>query len=166
MQSDLYELALAAGDCLQAQGLRLVAAESCTGGWIAKSITDVPGSSAWFEGSLVTYSNRMKQIQLGIDDALLEQHGAVSREVVEAMARGALAKTDAHIAVAVSGIAGPEGGGENKPVGMVWFAWARIVPGYLESRYEVFTGDRTQVRYAAVAVALKGIINCMGGQDK
>jgi nicotinamide-nucleotide amidase len=163
MQSDLYELALSAGDCLREQGLRLVTAESCTGGWIAKSITDVPGSSAWFEGSLVTYSNRMKQIQLGVDEELLLQHGAVSREVVEAMAQGALAKTNAHIAVAVSGIAGPEGGVEDKPVGMVWFTWARIVPDYLESRCEIFTGDRTQVRYAAVAAALKGIINCMGG---
>ncbi|MBN1377950.1 MAG: CinA family protein [Gammaproteobacteria bacterium] len=158
MQGDLYELALQTGMRLRAQGLRLVTAESCTGGWIAKTLTDVPGSSEWFEGGLITYSNRMKQTLLDVSEGILNQYGAVSREVVEAMAKGALLKTQAHLSVAVSGIAGPDGGGDTKPVGTVWFAWARIVPDVVQSHCAVFNGDRTQVRYLTVAKALQGII--------
>jgi nicotinamide-nucleotide amidase len=163
MHGDLYELALEAGNRLRAQGLRLVTAESCTGGWIAKTVTDVPGSSDWFEGGFVTYSDRMKHMQLGVDEALLLEHGAVSQAAVEAMARGALTRTNAHISVAVSGIAGPAGGSDEKPVGTVWLAWARIVPDLLESHCLFFSGDRMQVRYAAVGKALQGVIECLGG---
>ena len=161
--TDLYELAYETGSLLRRQGLRLVTAESCTGGWIGKTITDVPGSSDWFEGGFVTYSNRMKQRQLGVDAGLLHQYGAVSAAVVEAMATGALSHSDAHLAVAVSGIAGPDGGDEDKPVGTVWLAWARVVPEYLRSYCEHFSGDRTEVRYATVATALRGVIEILGG---
>ena len=159
MYTDLYELASETGNLLRTQGLRLVTAESCTGGWIGKTITDVPGSSDWFEGGFVTYSNR----QLGVDAGILAQYGAVSATVVEAMALGALKYSEAHLAVAVSGIAGPDGGDEAKPVGTVWLAWARVVPEYLQSRCEYFSGDRTDIRYAAVTTALRGVIHILGG---
>lgn len=164
MRKDLYHLAAITGELLVAQGLKLVTAESCTGGWVAKAITDVPGSSGWFEGGFVCYSDRMKHRQLGVDETLIAQQGAVSQAVVEAMARGALQRSNAHISVAVSGIAGPDGGSEDKPVGTVWFAWARVVPESMEVAHEVLSGDRSQVRYATVEKALFGIIESLGGK--
>ena len=165
MQNDLCELALKVGQVLSRQGLRLVTAESCTGGWIAKAITDIPGCSAWFSGGFVSYGDKMKQQQFNIEQEILQQNGAVSQEVVEAMAKGALEKSDAHVSVAVSGIAGPDGGSADKPVGTVWFAWARLVPPSLESNCELLAGDRTQVRHQTVDKALKGIIQLIGGQS-
>ncbi|HHW4683203.1 MAG TPA: CinA family protein, partial [Xylella sp.] len=106
-------------------GERLVTAESCTGGWITKAITDVPGSSAWFECGIVTYSYEAKQALLGVRPVTLEIHGAVSRETVIEMASGALAHSCASIAMAVTGIAGPDGGSTNKPIGNVWINWKR-----------------------------------------
>ena len=165
MQNDHYELALEAVRVLSQQGMQLITAESCTGGWIAKAITDVPGSSQWFYGGFVSYSDAMKHQHFSIPMELIRQHGAVSQPVVEAMATAALSNSQAHVAVAVSGIAGPDGGSADKPIGTIWFAWARVVPQYLESRCEVLSGDRTQVRHAAVGIALQGIIQLFGGQE-
>jgi nicotinamide-nucleotide amidase len=149
----LEVLASKAGAALQQRRWRLVLAESCTGGWVAKSITDIAGSSAWFERGFVTYSNAAKEQQLGVSPALLAAHGAVSSPVVEAMATGALQASPAELAVAVSGIAGPDGGTPDKPVGLVWFGTA-VRDGGVSSQSQVFPGDRDAVRRAAVAHAL------------
>ena len=133
----------------------LMTAESCTGGWIAKICTDLPGSSLWFEQGFVTYSNHAKQTMLGVGEATLAEHGAVSEAVVRQMAAGALAHSAADVALAVTGIAGPDGGSEDKPVGTVWFAWD--VAGTVESECMVFAGDRDAVRRQTVAHALDGL---------
>lgn len=145
---------------LTAAGGSLVTAESCTGGWVAKACTDLPGSSGWFAGGAVTYSNRLKTALLGVDPGLLATHGAVSEPVVRAMAEGAIARLGGTVAVAVSGIAGPDGGSPDKPVGTVWFAWAHRRGGEVEVRaaHAVFAGDREAVRRQAVARALDGVI--------
>lgn len=153
----LEELARRTGAALEAAGQVLTAAESCTGGWIAKLITDVPGSSAWFQQAVVSYSDRAKQELLGVPEETLSCHGAVSEEVVRAMAAGALERSGADVAVSVSGVAGPDGGTAAKPVGLVWFGWA-LASGFLISRVERFSGDRDAVRRAAVATALKGVL--------
>lgn len=141
---------------LRANGEMLAAAESCTGGWIAKACTDIAGSSDWFESGAVTYSNRAKQALLGVTAATLAAHGAVSRECALEMVAGALARFEAGVAVAVTGIAGPAGGTPDKPVGMVWIAWQRR--GHA-ARAEVFhfRGGRDAVRRQAVAAALDGV---------
>ena len=158
--SNFEPLVAELAELCEAGGLRVATAESCTGGWIAKVLTDRAGSSAWFERGFVTYSNLAKQEMLGVDAGLLEDPGAVSREVVEAMARGALTGSDAQLAVAVSGIAGPEGGSEDKPVGTVWLAWAR--GDELRSACECFRGDREAVRMATVKLALQGLVYSAG----
>src|SRR5690606_6844774 len=122
--SALYSLAAELGGALADRGWQIATAESCTGGGIAAAITAVAGSSAWFEAGFVTYANRIKTQVLGVDGAILTAEGAVSRAVVEQMARGALTAAGADLAVAVTGIAGPDGGSPGKPVGTVWFAWA------------------------------------------
>jgi nicotinamide-nucleotide amidase len=157
----LEELAGRAGKLLLEQGRMLVTAESCTGGWVAKCITDIAGSSAWFDRGFVTYSNRAKQDMLDVTAATLEVHGAVSAATVSEMVRGALAHSRADVAVAVSGIAGPGGGAPDKPVGTVWFAW--LVPGgapRVDRRQ--FDGDREAVRRQAVARALEGLVDVLG----
>ncbi|MCG8371554.1 MAG: CinA family protein [Proteobacteria bacterium] len=135
-------------------------AESCTGGWIAKSITDIPGSSAVFGYGIVSYSNGAKESILGVNNATIAQHGAVSEAVVGEMAEGALRLSGADIAVAVSGIAGPDGGTDDKPVGTVWFAWAVRdgADARLDTSCERFTGDRELVRELTVAHALQGVL--------
>ncbi len=138
---------------LRAQGLRLAVAESCTGGWLAKVLTDLPGSSEWFDCGYVTYSNAAKQSMLGVCEATLLDHGAVSLETVAEMARGALRESGADVALAVSGIAGPGGGSEAKPVGTVCFAWQRR-GGEPETGRERFDGDREAVRRQSVAYLL------------
>jgi nicotinamide-nucleotide amidase len=157
MYSDAALLALAArvGQKLLATGARAVTAESCTGGWLAKALTDVPGSSAWFDGGFVTYADRAKTRDLGVLAATLVAHGAVSEPVVREMASGALRVTGADFAVSVSGIAGPEGGSAAKPVGTVWFGLARRAgaPAVL-ARSRLFAGDREAVRRQPVAFAL------------
>jgi len=135
----------------------LAVAESCTGGLIAKRITDVAGSSGWFERGLVTYSNPSKQDLLGISSDLLAQAGAVSRECAEAMARGLLVMTPADWALAVTGIAGPGGGSPEKPVGLVWLAWEQR-GGKAESQVLQLSGTREQIRSAAADAALKGLL--------
>lgn len=135
----------------------LAVAESCTGGLIAKRVTDVPGSSAWFERGLVTYSNQAKQDLLGVPPEIIARHGAVSRECAEAMARGLMVMTPADWGVAVTGIAGPGGGSPEKPIGLVWLAWTQR-GGLLESEYRQFAGGREQVRQAAAEAALQGLL--------
>lgn len=135
---------------------RLVTAESCTGGLIAAACTDVAGSSNWFERGFVTYSNTAKTQMLGVPASLIETHGAVSREVALSMAQGALLNSPAHLAVAVTGIAGPGGGSPEKPVGTVWIATAtQNAPAHAECF--VFTGDRSSVRAQSVMHALHAL---------
>lgn len=143
-------------DRLTARGEMLATAESCTGGWIAKVLTDRPGSSAWFDRGFVTYSNQAKEEMLGVPADIIATHGAVSHETVVAMAAGALARSRASWSVAVSGIAGPGGGTPDKPVGTVWLAWG--TPQDVNSVCEHFPGDRNQVRAATVERALRGLL--------
>lgn len=154
----LYELAARVGIALRTRGRTLAIAESCTGGWIAKVITDVAGSSGWFDRGFVTYSNAAKSDLLGVQEATIASHGAVSAEVVAEMAAGALQRSRADLVVAVSGIAGPEGGSPEKPVGTVYLTWAlRDGPTRAECRH--FEGSRDDVRLEAVTVALQGILD-------
>jgi nicotinamide-nucleotide amidase len=144
---------------LTESGKAVATAESCTGGWVAKAITDIAGSSAVFGYGIVSYSNGAKESIIGVQNKTLEDHGAVSSEAVEEMAKGTLRLSGADIAVAVSGVAGPDGGTKEKPVGMVWFGWA-VRDGanaLVDTRCEQFTGDRELVREASVAYALQGI---------
>ena len=134
----------------------IAAAESCTGGWVAKSITDFDGSSQWFDGAIVTYSNKAKVDLLGVKQSTLDSYGAVSQAVVKEMVLGLLDRTNANIGISISGVAGPAGGSDDKPVGTVWIAWA--TPGVLiESVRFQFSGDRNQVRMLAVYEAFKGV---------
>jgi nicotinamide-nucleotide amidase len=135
----------------------LATAESCTGGWLAKVCTDRAGSSGWFERGFVTYSNAAKQELLGVEAETLARHGAVSRETVLEMVAGVLARSHAHWALAISGIAGPGGGSAEKPVGTVWFAWGGP-GGWQLARDARFEGDRDAVRRQAVATALEVLL--------
>ena len=137
----------------------MASAESCTGGLIAAACTDLAGSSNWFERGFVSYSNEAKTELLGVDAALIEQHGAVSEEVARAMAQGAIAHSRAQVAVAVTGVAGPGGGSAAKPVGTVWFGWA--TPAGLVSEMRRFDGDRRQVREATVQYALQRLVTLL-----
>ncbi|HJO35504.1 MAG: CinA family protein [Pseudomonadota bacterium] len=150
-------------DELRARHLRLVVAESCTGGLLAAALTALPGSSAWFDRGLVTYSNAAKTALLGVPATMLARCGAVSEPVARQMASGALHNGAADLAVAITGIAGPEGGTPDKPVGTVWIAWAARsrTPA---SRCYLFEGERAQVRAASVRAALEGLIPLAGGQ--
>ena len=158
---DIRELADRVGRHLLATARRLATAESCTGGWVAKALTDVPGSSDWFEFGLVSYSNRAKQELLAVPEAVLAGPGAVSEETVRAMAAGALGRSGAEVAVAVSGVAGPAGAVPGKPVGTVWFAWAwrENSEPLVRTRREVFSGNRDEVRRQSVALALEGVLD-------
>jgi nicotinamide-nucleotide amidase len=141
---------------LRAKGWMMATAESCTGGLIAGACTDLAGSSEWFERGFVTYSNAAKTELLGVDAALIAQHGAVSETVARAMAQGAVAHAHAQVAVAVTGVAGPAGGSADKPVGMVWFGWA--VPSGVHTQVQRFDGDRAAVRTATVRHALQRLL--------
>jgi nicotinamide-nucleotide amidase len=153
-------LAVQVGETLKAHGLMLVTAESCTGGGVAEAITEVPGSSAWYERGFVTYSNLSKQQMLGVRDATLKQHGAVSEMTVREMVAGALRHSSAQVALSVSGIAGPEGGTPDKPVGTVWFAWG-ITAGETHAKRYQLSGNRAEVRNQAVRIALQGVVNLL-----
>jgi len=155
--SDLYKLSERLGALLVARGQWLAVAESCTGGWVAKCLTDVPGSSRWFDRGFVTYSNAAKLDMLGVAQAILTQHGAVSEPTAEAMAAGVLAHSRAAVALAISGIAGPGGAMPGKPVGTVCFAWASA-QGTSHSETRRLDGDRVRVRRAAVEVGITGLI--------
>jgi len=154
--SDLLRLAIKVGSLLIDGERRLVAAESCTGGWIGKVLTDVPGSSNWFLGGVVAYSNTLKQSLLGVLPSTLAAHGAVSEAAAREMAIGALETLGGQFAIAVTGIAGPDGGQPGKPVGTVWFGWAWRAGVEIETRValETFGGDREAVRRQTVARAL------------
>jgi len=158
--ASLEKLAAAVVRDLAAVSKAVATAESCTGGWIAKSITDIEGSSAVFGYGVVSYSNGAKESILGVKNATLEEHGAVSEQVVQEMADGVLHLSGADIAVAVSGIAGPDGGTDDKPVGTVWFAWAvRDGAGArVDTSCKHFSGDRELVRELTVAHALQGVL--------
>ena len=159
----LTSLAQRLGQELQALQAAVTTAESCTGGGIAEAITRIPGSSSWFEAGYVTYSNTQKTAQLDVPASLFATVGAVSREVVEAMARGAQQRSGARFAVAVSGIAGPDGGTPDKPVGTVWLAWAD--GERLHARRSQFGGDRAEVRRQSVECALVGLIRLAVGEN-
>jgi nicotinamide-nucleotide amidase len=153
----LYHLAEDVGAALKRRGLMLATAESCTGGWIAEAITMVPGSSEWFERGFVTYTYLSKREMLGVREATLERHGAVAEAVVLEMAQGALARSHAQVAVAVSGVAGPGGGTPEKPVGTVCIAWG-VQDGAPRAETQRFSGDREAVRRQSVEHALKGVL--------
>jgi len=161
METELEQLAAKVGDALKARHWMLATAESCTGGWIAQTITAVAGSSVWFDRGFVTYSNAAKQELLGVPAQLIEQHGAVSEATVLAMAAGALDRSQAQVAVAVSGIAGPGGAVPGKPVGTVFIATARQGGKTLAQELHL-AGDRAAVRRQAVAAALNGILDRLG----
>lgn len=156
--SDLNLLSSRLGDLLLSRNLFLTVAESCTGGWLGQSITSVEGSSRWFGFGFVTYSNEAKNKILGVSQKTLRSYGAVSEQVVEEMVSGAILKSDANLGVAISGIAGPEGGSGVRPVGTVCFSWM-MKGSEPESSTEFFYGDRNQVRKSSVERALLGTIN-------
>jgi len=159
MDSQITDAVLQLADRLQSHSLTITTAESCTGGLIAKSLTDVSGSSAWFRQAWITYSNDAKSQMLGVSDELLAQHGAVSAAVVEAMAKAAQSLSGASIAIAVSGIAGPGGATPGKPVGTVWIAWAS--ESGIKSQHYLFAGDRQSVRaQATLAAVLESVDLC------
>ena len=155
--AELQALAETIGARLREARLTLVTAESCTGGWIAKTVTDIAGSSDWFECGLAAYSYEAKQALLGVRPETLTAHGAVSQETVLEMVSGALVTSGASIAVAVTGIAGPTGGLPDKPVGTVWIGWKRR-GGYPRAELFHFGGDREAVRRQTVEAALRGLL--------
>ena len=154
--SELEQRARAVAELLLVRGQSMVTAESCTGGWIAKVLTDVAGSSAWFECGVVAYSYEAKEALLGVHPQTLERNGAVSQETAIEMVSGALARYGASVAVAVTGVAGPGGGTTDKPVGTVWIGWKRR-GGYAHAELFHFDGDREAVRRQTVAAALDGV---------
>ena len=172
--AQLTALARDVGEALRERGARVACVESCTGGWIAKTLTDVPGSSAWFGWGWVTYDNDAKRQLVGVPNAILAAHGAVSEAAVASMARAGRILSGAEFAVAVSGVAGPEGGTPKKPVGTVWFGWGGP-PDMIDSRAAdktdpdvpgitarcLFAGDRESIRRQAVAHALQGLLEML-----
>jgi nicotinamide-nucleotide amidase len=163
MHTDIHELAQQVGAALLALRWQLATAESCTGGLVSAAITEVAGSSAWFDRGFVTYSNEAKIELLGVSMLTLHAHGAVSEQTVKEMLAGALARSHAHLVVAVSGIAGPGGGTAEKPVGTVCFGW-QLRGEVAECRTELLEGDRAAVREAAVKLALLGLLQLLSVQ--
>ena len=159
-EQQLTELAIQVGERLQQRGLLLVTAESCTGGWLGQAITTVAGSSAWYDRGFITYSNRAKCEMLRVNHATLEAHGAVSEQTAQEMAFGALKMSHAHISVSITGVAGPSGGSDVKPVGTVCFTWA-LKEGLAKCETCYFNGERTAVRSQAVMTALQGILGLL-----
>ena len=153
----LQYLARQVGSTLAQQGLMLVSAESCTGGWLGHMVTSIAGSSAWYERGFITYTTISKQEMLGVSSKTLKQHGSVSEQTAREMAHGAVARSRAQVAVSITGIAGPGGGTVEKPVGMVCFAWV-MKDNHVRSETRHFTGDREAVRQQSVAVALQGMM--------
>ena len=155
----MIELAQQVGAALKARGLKLVTAESCTGGWVSMALTAVAGSSDWFERGYVTYSNAAKRDDLGVQEETLRRHGAVSEETAREMAAGALKRSGGQVALAITGVAGPTGGTPGKPVGTVSFAWAR--ESKISSETRRFDGDRENVRRQSVLHALHGLLQLL-----
>ncbi|WP_430432627.1 CinA family protein [Methyloversatilis sp.] len=165
MDADLQTLSVEVGAALKAAGAVLATAESCTGGWVAEIVTATAGSSAWFDCGFVTYSNAAKQRMLGVPEATLKAHGAVSEAVAMAMARGALAHSDATAALSITGIAGPGGAVPGKPVGTVCFGWA-LADGRSRSETRHFDGDREAVRRQSACHTLAVLLALLGGTPK
>lgn len=159
-EQELKQLAEQLAACLQARGIKLASAESCTGGWLAKIITDIPGSSGWFCGSVVSYSNEAKQSLLGVSAQTLSEFGAVSGETVMEMTEGVFSQTDADVAVSISGIAGPDGGSEDKPVGLVWLSWGKRGKAVFAKPFN-FAGEREDVRKQSVKQAFLSLMDLL-----
>lgn len=159
----MLELAWQTGKLLEQNGLKLVSAESCTGGWIGQIITAIPGSSAWYDCGFITYSNSSKQQMLHVQQSTLAQSGAVSEQTAREMALGALAQSQAQVAISVTGIAGPTGGSVEKPVGTVCFAWIleNTSATSANSKTCQFSRDREAIRRQSVAMALQGILELL-----
>jgi len=157
-EQELRELAEQLGQCLTAKDMKLASAESCTGGWLAKVITDIPGSSDWFSCSVVSYSNEAKQSLLGVSEDTLDTFGAVSAETVREMTEGLLLHTEADVAVSISGIAGPGGGSDDKPVGLVWLSWGKRDEAIFAEQFN-FEGGRERVRLESVKQALTCLLD-------
>jgi nicotinamide-nucleotide amidase len=158
----MNQLAAQVGAALHEHGMMLATAESCTGGGVATAVTEIAGSSAWFDRGFVTYANQAKMDMLGVSLSTLLRFGAVSEATVREMVAGALQHSQAHIALAVSGIAGPGGGTAEKPVGTVWFAWG-MKDGASVARQYHLVGNRTEIRTQAVIIALQGVIATLDG---
>jgi len=159
----VHQLAIRVGNRLREGRLLLATAESCTGGMVAAAITDISGSSAWFERGFVTYSNQAKSEMIGVPPELIEKHGAVSEAVARAMAEGALRNSRAQLSLAITGIAGPGGGSPQKPVGTVSFGWTNRVHTLCQTL--VFKGDRRQIRVQATAHALRGVLTMLDEKE-
>jgi nicotinamide-nucleotide amidase len=159
MDKQIIELSIRLGQSLKEKELKIVTAESCTGGGIAQAITEIPGSSVWFDRGFVTYSNLSKIQMLGVKQSTLEQYGAVSEQVAIEMVAGALLNSDADLAVAVTGVAGPGGGSVLKPVGTVYIAWGRKRKLFFNKF--LFTGDRAEIRKQVIITSLNGLLNKM-----
>jgi nicotinamide-nucleotide amidase len=162
--SVVHQLAIRVGNKLRDERLTLATAESCTGGMVATAITDISGSSGWFERGFITYSNQAKHEMIGVPTDMLDKHGAVSDPVARAMAEGALRNSRAQVSVAITGIAGPGGGTKEKPVGMVVFAWSNRL--HTEVETVVFKGDREQIRVQAAAHALRGLLTLLDEKER
>ncbi len=162
--SVVHQLAIRAGNKLRDARIMLATAESCTGGMVATAVTDISGSSGWFERGFVTYSNQAKTEMIGVPAELIEKHGAVSEPVARAMAEGALRNSRAQVSLAITGIAGPGGGTPEKPVGMVSFGWSNRLHTSVETL--VFKGDREQIRVQAAAHALRGLLALIEKQER
>ena len=160
---ELHQLAGELGELLRARNWMLATAESCTGGWVGQLVTALPGSSQWYERGFITYANAAKIEMLGVPAATIDEHGAVSEQTASAMAAGALAHSHAQAALAISGIAGPGGGTRQKPVGLVCYGWA-LADGTVMSSTCRLDGDREEIRSRAVAAAMRGLIELMGGK--
>ncbi len=152
----IHDLAQQLGNLRNQNGFVISTAESCTGGWVAEAITSVSGSSEWFDRGFVTYSNQSKQEMLGVRAETLEKFGAVSEETAREMAEGALTHSQAQISIAITGIAGPDGGTKEKPVGTIWFAWSNS--DITRTKKKTFTGNRHEIRLQAVITALNGLL--------
>lgn len=164
MNERIDRLAQQLGDLLFERKLKIATVESCTGGFISEAITRIPGSSSWFDRGFVTYTNVAKQDLVGVSSDTLNTHGAVSRAVAREMASGGIRSSRADLAVSVTGIAGPDGGSKEKPVGSVWIAWADR-DGNITDRGFHFEGDRQKVREASVESALSGAIELLTARD-
>jgi nicotinamide-nucleotide amidase len=162
--SVVHQLAIRAGNKLRDARIMLATAESCTGGMVAAAITDISGSSGWFERGFVTYSNQAKTEMIGVPAELIEKHGAVSEPVARAMAEGALRNSRAQVSLAITGVAGPGGGTPEKPVGMVSFGWSNRLHTSVETL--VFKGDREQIRVQAATHALRGLLALIDEQER
>lgn len=162
--NELESLAEQLGQALLSRGEWLATAESCTGGWVAQTLTAIAGSSAWFDRGFITYSNAAKMEMLGVPETTLERHGAVSEATARAMAQGVLSHSRANWSLSITGIAGPSGGTAEKPVGTVCFAWASD-DGGCEAQTRLFNGDRAAVREQSVRYALRGLLERLGASS-